>query len=248
MRFSLLVALLIPLAACTPTDPEVTPDDDDTPFAPPDWCPAQEDGIQEIQDTPAAPYFVQHPADGVADAPIVMYLPGGAGLGGPQGQAMRTWVGIFGGDLAAEATFRIVMPFVNSGDFPSDAMRTHEIADEVRTCFGAGDVHLGGTSAGGNAAFDLIQDDPSRYASLATQPGCPGDFDVATNEAAFDGKRVLNGVGGDDSQGWRDCVQASHDFLSGLGIDSRHEVFEGVGHVVPNAWGGAETYFAFWLE
>jgi acetyl esterase/lipase len=246
MRSLLLVVSL--LAACTPTpDEPVVGDDDDTPFAPPEWCPAPETGIQEIQDTPAAPYFVQHPLDGSDAAPIVLYLPGGAGLGGPQGQAMRTWVGIFGGDLPAMEQVRIVMPFVNSGDFPSDAQRTHAVADEIRTCFGPGDVHLGGTSAGGNAAFELMQDDSSRYATLATQPGCLGDYDVATNEAAFAGKRVLNGVGGDDAQGWQDCVESSHDFLAGLGVDSTHEVFEGVGHVVPNAWDGAATFFAFWL-
>lgn len=242
----LLILLLASCAGPTADDDDSAAAEDPTPevFEPPDWCPDPAVGRHEVVDTDASPYFLQHPSEG-EDPPTLVWLPGGAGTGGAQGHATRSWEAFFTADLPELARWRVVMPYVDSGSFVDDAARTHAVVDEVLACFGGDAVHLGGTSNGGNAAFAEFLADSSRFANLATLPGCIGDYDAGAHQAAFGDAKVLNGVGDGDEAGWKNCVEASHDFLVAQGIDSTHRVYLNVPHVPPAAWTGIADILEF---
>jgi poly(3-hydroxybutyrate) depolymerase len=242
-----LLAVLL-LASCAPVGddddsavtPEPTPEDSPTP----DWCPSADEF--DVRDTDASPYFHQAPDE--PDAPTLIFLPGGAGTGGTNGHATRTWDAFFTADLDVLSDWRLVMPYVDSGSFTEEITRAHEVVDEIRTCFGADVVHLGGSSNGGNGAFTLMLDDSSRYSNVATLPGCLGDYDEDAVAEAYTGRRVMNAIGDGDELGWQQCVNASHDFLVAQGIDSTHRVYLGVPHVPPSAWTGIEDLLGFLSE
>ena len=245
MHRALPLALLLTGCASGPAadDDDATeePTPEETPL--PDWCPEPADGVQDVRDTDASPYLIQHAAS--AKAPTLVFLPGGYGTGGDTGHATGTWQAFFTADLEVLSEWRIVMPYVDSGSFVDDVLRTHAVTDEVRTCFGADVVHLGGSSNGGNGAFAVMLDDSSRYSNLATMPGCIADYDPEAHVAALEGRAVLNGVGANDKAGWHNCVESSHDFLVAQGIDSTHRAYLNVEHVPPPGWTGVADMLEF---
>ena len=53
----------------------------DAPEKPSYYQPAEMDELQEIERTPASPYFVHHPATDSTTSPTVIFLAGGFGTG-----------------------------------------------------------------------------------------------------------------------------------------------------------------------
>ena len=218
--------------------------DDDTTYDPPDWCEeAQLDTLQDVTTTPAATYFVHHPASGDIHVPIVVFLPGG---NGQRGAGEGVWNG-FLAEGAGVDSVRAVIPYAADGNMLDEYDRSLDVVAEVIQCYG-GDVahvHLGGTSNGGMGAFSLMLDAHETFATLL---GAPGVFSGATPSQltkALSGKAVFNGVGELDS-GWLAAVEATHNQLVSLGIDSTYEVFEGQGHL-PNQGFDKAALFDFWL-
>ncbi len=103
-------------------------------------CPAPStDTLQDIRDTPASPYFVHHPAAGLADVPTVIFIPGGAGS---RRGASRAWENYLSDGQGVES-FRIIIPYAVDLDFLEEFPRTFQILDEVLACYG-GQRHHGG--------------------------------------------------------------------------------------------------------
>lgn len=215
----------------------------DAGFDPPEWCPPPESGRQEVEGTPASPYFVDHPDAFDVDAPTVVFLPGGDG---GRSHADGTWAGFIEGATRGD-DFRVVMPYSDSSELPVEQDRLLEILDEVLMCYGGdpGRVHLAGHSAGGYMAFDLMLDSPHRFATLA---GAPGQFTVFSSEGvttALSGKSVLVGAGEYDLD-WKDAMLELDEQLTLLGIDSRYIEFEGQNHTPSPMWTGRDDLFDFW--
>lgn len=236
------------LLGCPPTDPV---DDDDTaaPFVPPDWCPEPESGRQDVTDTDASPYYVSHPDTDALDVPMVVFLPGGAGGGGTSGHATATWDGIFSEADDGLARYRVVMPYSTTDSFPDEYRRSLDVLDEVLACFG-GDperVHVAGSSNGGRRAFTLMLTSPGTFRSMAGLPGYFEAWDADDAEEAFaGGKKAFHGVGEQDNADWLSGVEESHDLCEGVGIDSTHHVFPGIGHIPSPGWDDVTVLFDFW--
>jgi pimeloyl-ACP methyl ester carboxylesterase len=164
----------------------------------------------------------------------IVFLPGG---GGGYGTAQRVWQTVFSGGAGFEA-YRVIIPYAVDEDLIDQALRTFDIIDEVLWCFG-GDpmqVHLGGSSNGGLAAFGLMARAPERFATLVGAPGAfpvqdPSAVDAETWFELLAGRAVLNGVGAFDTE-WRVEVIATHNALAGAGIESHFVEFPGQGHVL----------------
>lgn len=225
-------------------DDDTSGDDDDV-LDPPDWCePAQLGVLQDVTTTPAAPYFVHHPDDGSVHVPIVIFLPGGSGA---QGAGMGAFTG-FLADAAELQQIRAVIVYSADGNLLDEYPRSVAVLDEVLQCYGgdADHVHLAGTSNGGMGACDLMLDQPEPFATLT---GAPGLFSFTTPSmltSALSDKAVLNGVGELD-YGWVAGVQAQHEELVSLGIDSTLEIFEGQGHTPSESFDEGVLY-DFWLS
>ena len=224
--------------------PDDDADDDDTTYNPPEWCEeAQLDTLQDVATTPASAYFVHHPPGGELHVPIVVFLPGG---NGQRGAGEGVWNGFL-----AEATgvdsVRVVVPYAADGNMLDEYDRTLDVVAEVIQCYGgdADHVHLGGTSNGGMGAFSLMLDAHETFATLLGAPGVFSGASQAQLTTALSDKAVFNGVGELDSS-WLGAVEATHNQLVSLGIDSTYEVFEGQGHLPNGAFDGT-VLFEFWL-
>jgi len=218
--------------------------DDDTVYDPPEWCEdAQLDTLQDVTTTPAATYFVHHPPGGEIHVPLVVFLPGG---NGHRGAGEGVWNSFLSEGTGVDQV-RAVIPYAADGNMLDEYDRTLDVVAEVIQCYGgdADHVHLGGTSNGGMGAFALMLDAHETFATLL---GAPGVFTGATESqltTALSDKAVFNGVGELDS-GWVAAVEATHNQLVSLGIDSTHEVFEGQGHL-PNQGFDETIFYEFWL-
>ncbi len=219
-------------------------DDDTTPLDPPEYCEdAVPDILQEILTTPAAPYFVHHPAKAALDVPTVVFLPGG---GGQRSAAEGSW-GRWLADGDTVDKFRVAAVYAEDGDLTDEYARTVDVVEELLLCYG-GDpdhVHLAGTSNGGVGSFALILDAPDTFATLLGAPGAFINFDTQAIEAALTGKAVFNGVGELDA-GWLPAVEATHQGLVSLGIESELVIFEGQGHILDYEY-DESIFYDFWL-
>ena len=205
---------------------------------------AQLGKLMDIGDTPASPYFVRHPSSDLAEAPTVIFIPGGAGL---RRNAQRAWESYLSDGKGVES-FRFIIPYSANVDFLEEFPRTFEILDEVLACYG-GDpkkVHVAGFSNGGLAAFALMLQRPDRFATLL---GAPGEF-AAMNPGewakALSGKSVFNGVGEKDND-WKPEVKETHDALVSVGIDSVYAEFPGQGHSARDGF-DKSVLLDFWLK
>ncbi len=226
------------------TDDDDAGDDDTTPLDPPEYCePAVHGELQEILSTPASPYFVHHPDTEALDVPSVIFLPGG---GGQRSAAQGSW-GHWLSNGTGVDQFRVALPFSADGDLTDEYDRSVDVVEELLLCYG-GDpdhVHLAGTSNGGIGAYALILEAPDIFATLLGAPGAFINFDTQAVEAALAGKAVFNGVGEYDT-GWLPAVEATHDGLVGLGIESQFVIFEGQGHIADHTF-DESIFYEFWL-
>jgi predicted esterase len=210
----------------------------------PAYCPvAQAGALQDIAGTPAGPYFVHHPAAGDQRTATVVFLPGGNGL---RRNAQRVWDTFLDGASDASG-FRIVVPYWTDIEMPEDFRRTLRILDEVLACYGGdpGRVHLAGSSNGGHAAFELMLEEPSRFATLL---GAPGEFPLHTTAAelaSLRGKAVFNGVGALDDEFWHKGVRDAHAGLIEAGVESVYVEFAGQGHGAGPGF-PKDALFEFW--
>lgn len=239
-RASCAIAFAIAALACSA--PAVVP----TATARPAYCaPAQAGAPQEITATPASPYFVHHPRAASPLVPTIVFLPGSSGA---RRNALRAWDQYLAGGKGVDA-FRIVIPYWNDLDITEDFHRTLAIIDEVIACYG-GDVrqiHLAGFSNGGHAAFDLMLEDPGRFATLL---GIPGEFELGTTVqqlTALRGKAVFNGIGALDDEFWHKGVRDAQAELVSAGVDSVYVEFAGQGHAAGPDF-PKDRLFDFWLS
>lgn len=214
--------------------------------SPPAYCAVAQIGtLQDLTTTPASPYFVHHPAAASARAPTVVFLPGGSGS---KRNAQRAWDAYLAGANGVDA-FRIVVPYWPDVDITEDFHRTLAVIDEVLACYGgdATQVHLGGFSNGGHAAFDLMLQRPERFATLL---GAPGEFQLSVTPAqlvVLRGKAVFNGVGEKDDEFWHKGVRDAHAMLTAAGVESSYMEFAGQGHSAGAAF-PKDVLFEFWLK
>ncbi len=239
---------LAPPPAPAPT-PEPTPTPTPAPWMPagaPQYCVAPEKGQpQEVLGTPGGPYFVRHPAEDNPNAPTIVFLGGGSGS---RRSAQRVWTNYLAGGRGVD-DFRAVLPYSDGVEYydASESQRTFKIVDEVLACYGgdAGQVHLAGFSNGGHVAFDLMLQRPGLFATLL---GAPGEFPQDTTPEqwakALCGRAVFNGVGAVDED-WKPGVQATHEGLVRMGVDSVYVEFGGQGHSLNEAF-DETVFFDFW--
>ena len=209
------------------------------------FCPAPSTGaLQDVSETPASPYFLHHPTSGLAAAPTVIFIPGGAGL---RRSALRAWENYLSDGKGAEG-FRIIIPYSANLELLEEFPRTFEILDEVLACYGADPkkVHVAGTSNGGFAAFALMLQRPERFATLLGAPGAFPEVDPAAWAKALAGRAVFNGVGEDDDA-WKPEVRETHDALLGVGIDSVYVEFPGQDHTAREGL-DKNVLFDFWMK
>jgi predicted esterase len=206
--------------------------------------PAEKGKLQEIENTPASPYFVQHPAFDSPTSPTVVFLTGGSGS---RRSAQRAWSNYLSAGAGVDE-FRLVLPYSVDFEYIDEAIRTFRILDEVLACYGgdAGKVHLGGVSNGGLAAFAVMLARPHLFATLL---GTPGAFPRVAPPAwtkALAGRAVFNGVGANDGD-WQPEVKETHDALAAAGIESVYVEFAGEGHIV-GADFDESVFFDFWAK
>lgn len=200
--------------------------------------------LQDVGTTPASPYFVRQPAAPRALVPTIVFLPGGSGA---KRNAWSAWDRYLAAGKDVD-TFRVVVPYWSDLEITEDFHRTLAIVDEVLACYG-GDpmqIHLGGFSNGGHAAFDLMLERPDRFATLL---GAPGEFQMNVTSAQLRplaGKAVFNGVGENDDAFWHKGVRDAHSMLLAAGVDSVYVEFPGQGHSA-NASFPKDVLFDFWI-
>ncbi|MDA1349386.1 MAG: hypothetical protein O3A47_11075 [Chloroflexi bacterium] len=213
------------------------------PKTPPYCFPSETGTLQEVERTPASPYFVHHPKADSTDPPTVIFLPGGSGS---RRSAQRVWSNYLSEGVGVEA-FRLVVPY-SLDEVGSETQTVLAVLDEVLACYGGGaaKVHLAGVSNGGLAAFAVMLRHAERFATLLGAPGLFRIDDPAKWANAMGGRAVFNGVGANDD-GWMPDVKAMHDGLLAEGVESVYVEFAGEGHTV-----GAEfdesVFFRFWTE
>lgn len=215
------------------------------PVPKPAYCVAAQTGLQEITGTPAGPYFVHQPRTATARTSTVVFLPGGAGV---RRSAQRAWDTFLSGASAVDV-FRIVVPYWPDVEMTADYERTLAVIDEVLTCYDGdpAQVHIGGFSNGGHAAFELMLAHPERFRTLL---GAPGEFPVGTTAAqlaALRGKAVFNGIGELDDEFWHKGVRDAHQQLTAAGIESVYVEFTGQGHGAGPGF-PREQLFGFWVQ
>lgn len=239
MRLSPICLALL-LVACPPGG-EPPADDDDAvdDFDAPDWCPAPEDGRQQVDDTDAAPYLVSHPDSGLGDAPVVLFMPGGYGN---DEHATGTWDAFLQGAVDGLSRYRVVMPFATDGDFRDEWQRAEDVLDEVLTCFGGdpAELHLIGHSNGGWEALNLLQAmEPGTFATISVAPGSFDDYDPDRLVVAQD--RALVVVGENDDPAFIAACEGIRDALEAVGMDVTFEVIAGMGHTPEAGWSGGDA-------
>lgn len=212
----------------------------------PAYCVAPVDGEpQDIVDTPAAPYFVRHPAGTNSAVPTIVFLGGGSGS---RRSAQRLWTNYLSGGNGVD-DFRVVLPYsvdVEYYDY-DQAQRTFRVVDEVLACYGGepDQVHLAGFSNGGETAFELMLQHPDRFATLLGAPGLFPRLSKPEQWArALCGHAVFNGVGALDED-WKSDVRATHEGLLSAGITSAYVEFEGQKHSLNEAF-DETVFFDFW--
>lgn len=212
-------------------------------------CPPMTPGsLQDVTDSPAAPYFVHHPEKPGDDTPTVLFLPGGAGTRTiARDFIWKNWLAR--GRRLAEV--RVIIPYVpdRSHMTRAEAVRTLRIREEALACFGGKRerVQLGGTSNGGRHAYFLMTAAPERFASLLGAPGVfPQKLGDERLAAALRSRPVYNGVGAADPD-WKPEVQATHRRLEGLGLRSTYVEFPAQGHIVDDKF-DPSGFFDFWLD
>jgi len=191
------------------------------------------DGLTDVRGSDAGPYLLSEPEVVDDSTATVIFLPGG---GASQGAAALTWERFFEAGAGFEG-LRVIIPYSDSGNLFSETTRTLDIIDEVLSCAG-GDplqVHLGGTSNGGVAAFGLMLEQPERFATLLGAPGLfpsgdPASLDPQVLADTFAGRAVFDGVGELDD-GWKPGVVATISALEEAGIESVLVEFPGQGHI-----------------
>ncbi|MBI2916643.1 MAG: hypothetical protein HYY01_01505 [Chloroflexi bacterium] len=217
-----------------------------TPSGAPEHCVPPEKGEpQDIVGTPTAPYFVRHPAEDNPEAPTIVFLGGGSGS---RRSAERLWTSYLSGGRGVD-DFRIVLPYSNDLEYsdPGEAQRTFRILDEVLACYGGdpAQVHLAGFSNGGYAAFELMLQQPDRFATLLGAPGLFPLFRITEQWAqALCGHAIFNGVGSNDVD-WKQDVRTTHENLLNMGLDSVYVEFAGQGHRLDEAF-DETVFFDFW--
>ena len=249
------MTLLLALLACADkggdgTDDSSAPIDDsaETGDPGPDFdCPAATTGQQDVTTTPASPNLIVHPTVSAAEVSghVVLFLPGGPGDNGSANIAFNAFL-----SRGAEVGSIIsVMPYTSDSDLSDEGDRVAAIAEEVLDCWGGerGKVHLAGTSNGGRAAFAIMLEHPETFATLLGAPGYFEESDTGVLAAQLAGKAVLNGVGELDDADWQDVVYSTHETLTGLGIESVFETFEGQGHIPDESFDPAPL-FDFWMD
>jgi len=202
-------------------------DVDDGP--PPDWCPPLGEGLFEVLDSPAAPYWVSTPREADTSKPVVALLPGG---GGDSNSARFGFMNFFGAFPSFAPNWWVIAPYSADNAFPSEAQRTFEILDEVQLCWGLAEtVQLMGHSAGGNAAGTLFGEQPERFSSLLLAPGSLPPVSSDRLGALFGDTPVYLGVGVNDSQSWVNGMRDAADFLESAGVDVVLDIWPGQVHV-----------------
>ncbi len=244
-RLWVAICALLAMSGCAQKDGGGGGDTDTGAFDPPGWCAPPESGRQEVRDTPASPYFVDHPAGSEINVPTVVFLPGG---NGGYAHANGTWLAFFDG-VPEMGEYRVVMPYSSSDSFPDESDRIFDVLDEVFVCYGgmADSVHLAGHSNGGYAAFDLMLESPDRFATLLGAPGLFSNFSSGVITDALLDKAVFNGVGENDST-WQEAVEHLNEQLVFLGIDSVYVEFAGQPHTPSAGWTGKGELFQFWSD
>lgn len=191
-----------------------------TPLDPASDCPTGESGLFAVED---GAYWISQPIAGDEHTELILFLGGG----GAEEQSVRgNLQGLLQGDERF-LDYRIVAPWVGDSDREASAMAA---VQAVQDCFG-GDlsrVHLIGHSSGGRVAYSLALE--QRFSTVV---GFPAMFDSGVSDddliEGLECEPVLNAAGSEDS--WLGEVQATHERLEGLGLDSTLLVVEGEGHV-----------------
>jgi pimeloyl-ACP methyl ester carboxylesterase len=187
--------------------------------------------------------LVHHPSVEGSPVHTVVFLPGGDGR---RPLAMATW-DLWLSSPSSPDTMRVVVPYSASGDLSAEAERALAILDEVLACYG-GDpekVHLGGSSMGGLAAFDLMLDHHERFATLLGAPGAWERGVTSEAIASVRGKAVFNGIGELDSEPWTSEARDIDSRLEEEGIDTRLVVFGGEGHILSPEF-DETVFYEFW--
>ncbi len=247
MRTSVVCLLGLLSSACVePVADDAPVDTDGDTSALPDWCPPPAPfGRQDIDGTPASPYWVSHPDDEIANPPTLIFLPGGSGTMAPAG---GTWMSFFDG-VEAMDRFRVVMPYATTESNPPEyTSRVALIVEEIFTCFGGdpGAVHLAGHSNGGMQTFAIGMANPGLFTTLAGLPGILQPFDENQVIANLSGTAILLGVGEGDASQWRDGVQATAEAFEDAGFEVEHQVWRGVDHTPGPSWTGRDALFDWW--
>jgi hypothetical protein len=186
-------------------------------------------------------FLVRLPSDSSARADVVVFLPGGMGTLDTASVTYERW--IQGGE--GEDGVIVVLPYAEDGNLLDEPGRAAELLDRVQACTcNSGVAHLGGTSAGGLAAFSHFLDSADRYQTLLGAPGAFRDADDEVLLSALGGKRVYLGLGGDDAA-WSEPVRADYARLMELGVDVVFVEWPGEGHVVSEAF-DPTPLFDFW--
>ena len=217
-------------------------------LTPPAACaPAAAGVLQEVTDTPGAPYFVHHPLGG-GSGPTVVFLGGGSG---GRSAAESIWGRVFA-DAPQTANFRVVLPYVTGGDLINEARRVFVTVNEVLGCYGGdpAQVHIAGTSNGGLAAYALMAERPQVFATLAGLPGAfpvqdPTTLDPALVLQVMGGRAVFNAAGSSDND-WKSEVIATHNVLVAAGVESVYYEIPNQGHILTSLF-DPTPLFDFWI-
>jgi predicted esterase len=209
----------------------------------PAFCPAVAEGLVDVANTPAGPYFVHHPAAGHTSRATIFFVPGGPGSQDTAQATFELWLSR--GDALGD--YRVVIPYSAAGDLTVEGDRLVPVLDEALGCYGSKTdrVHLAGTSNGGRAAFALMLRASSRFVSLLGEPGLfPSDASDDVLVAALTGKPVFNGAGQLDDV-WRPLVKSTNDRLVGLGLDSVFVEIPNQSHILDET-ADQNVFFDFW--
>ena len=212
----------------------------------PDYCTDPKlNTLQEVERTPAGPYFIHHPLTAGPSDPTVIFIPGGNST---RRGAQRLW-DTYLSDGEGMEQFRLVVPYSpDETGFMGDTRLIVAVLDEVLACYGgdAAKVHIAGVSNGGRAAFDVMLSYPARFATLLGAPGLFPNNDAAGWARALGDRPVFNGVGANDN-GWKPGVKATHDALVAEGVESVYVGFADQSHTVDVAF-NEDIFFDFWTS
>lgn len=201
-------------------------------------------GLWEVSDGPGAPFLLSPPVNRERHAPVVLFVPGGAGI---RDHAMPTFERWLSKGKGREQVWLLV-PYTQDGDLSDEGERVQTALRRVidERASERSPVHLAGTSNGGRSAFRWLLEQPERYTSFLGAPALPAPDpgDEALGNALAQ-KRVLLAVGSEDG-GWLEESRSLEARLGALGIDCQLMVFEGEGHILSEEF-DESVFFEFWL-